>query len=119
MEHGHNQTSFEDAEVSKHDRSAVAPVSVEAGAGCETMPIPPDCERIPGSDVIAGATDAGWETMSISPDRAHIPGDGVAAGTPGPNRETMPIPSDYERVPGTNGDAGDPSFVRFYFDDDI
>ena len=127
--------------ISEHGRSAVAHVSVGADAGWETMPIPPDCERVPSASVVAGSpdtgretmpippdwervpdfgvtagvTDVGWETISIPPDQAHIPG----AGAPGPDRETMPIPSDCERVAGNEGDAGDPFFVRFCIDDGI
>ena len=147
LEHAHNQTSFQDAVVSEHGRSAVAYVRVDADACWETMPIPPDCERVPsagvvagspdacrettpipippdcervpGSGITAGVTDAGWETMSIPPDYTHIPGAGVAAGAPGPDRETVPIPSDCERVPGNAGNADDPFFVRFYVGDGI
>ena len=145
MEHAHNQTTFQDAVVFVHGRSAVAHVKVDADAGretmpispdCErvpsagavagspdasrkTMPIPPDCERDPGSGITAGVTDAGWETMSIPLDYIHKPGAGVATGAAGPDRETMPIPPDCERVPGNDSDAGDPFFVRFYVDDGI
>ena len=138
-----NQTSFQDALVSKHARSAFAYVFVYANAGWETlpispdfervpsasvvagslgpgretMPIPPDCEHVPGSGVTASATDAGWESISIPPDRIHVPGAGIAAGAPDP--EIMLIPSDCERVTGTIGDAGDLFFVRFYVDDSI
>ena len=145
MENTHNQTSFQDAVVSEHGRSAVAHVRVDADAGWETIPIPPDCERVPragvvasspdasretipippdcervpGSGITTGVTDAGWETMSIPPDYTHIPGAGIAAGAPGPDRETMPIPSDCECVPVSGGDASDPFFVRFYVDDGI
>ena len=145
MEHAHNQTSFQDAVVSEHGKSDVAYVRVDADTGWETMPIPPDCERVPssgvvtgspdagretmsippdcqrvrGSGITAGVTDASWETMSIRPDCTHIPGAGVAAGAPGPDRETMPIPSDCERVPGNGSDAVDPFFVRFCVDDGI
>ena len=75
------------------------------------MPIPPDCERVPGSGVTAGATDALSETMST-----HMPGAGVAGVAIDPYRETMTILPDCERVSGTHGDAGDPFFVRFYIE---
>ena len=129
--------------VSEHSRSAVANVNTDADAGCETMPIlpdcervpcpgivagspdagretvliPPDCERVSGSGVTAGVTDAGLEAMSIQPDYAYIPGASFAAGAPGSDWKTMPIPSDCLRVPGTGGDAGDLFFVWFYVDD--
>ena len=146
LEHAHNQTSFKDVIVSEQGRSAVvAHVRVDADAGWETMPIPPDfehvpsagvvagsrdagretmsippdCEHVPGSSITAGVADAGWETVSIPPDCTHIPGAGVAAGAPGPDRETMPIPSNCEHGPGNGGDTGDPFFVglrrRWYF----
>ena len=83
------------------------------------MPIPPACERVPGSGITAGVTDAGWEMRSIPPDFTNIPGIGVAAGAPGSDRETMPTPSDCKRVPGNGGDAGDIFFVKFYVDDGI
>ena len=76
------------------------------------MLIPPDCERVPGSGVTAGATDALSETKST-----HMPGAGVAGVAIDPYRETMTILPDCERVSGTHGDAGDPFFVRFYIED--
>ena len=94
-------------------------VAVSPDTGRETMPIPPDGERVPGPGVTAAATDAGWETMSIPPDHAHIPGAGDAAGTPGSDREMIPISSDCERVPGTGGVASNPFFERFYVYDGI
>ena len=145
LEHAYNQTSYQHAVAFEHGRSAVAHVSVDADAGWETMPIPPDCQRVPstgviagnphanrekmaipldcervsGSGITAGDTDADWETISIPPDCIHITDIGVATGAPGPDWETMSIPSDCERVPGNGGDIGDPFFVPFYVDDGI
>ena len=88
--------------VSEHGRSAVAHARVDADAGWETMPIPPDCERVPSADGVVGSLDAGREMMPIPPDCERVPG---SAGAPGPDRETMPIPSDCERLPCNGGDA--------------
>ena len=80
VEHANNQTSFQDVVVSEHDKSAVH-ASVDADAGWETMPIPPDCKRVPSSSVVAGGSpDAGRETMRIPPDCERVPGSGVTAG---------------------------------------
>ena len=124
LEYAHNQTSFQNATVSEHGRSAGGHVRVDVDAGRETMPVPPNCERVPSAGVVAGSPDAGretipippdcerepdsgstasvtdtdWEMMPIPPDRTHTLGAGVAAGTPGPDRETIPISSDYERL---------------------
>ena len=119
LEHAHNQTSSEDPMVSELGRSYVEHVSADADAGLETIPILPDCERVPDSRVTGGAPDVGWETIRIPSDRTHIPDSGVAAGASGVDRETLPIPSDAERAPGTGGDTGDPFFVRLYVDDSI
>ena len=84
----------------------------------DTMPITPDCKRMPESSGVAAA-NAGTKMISIPPDRANISGAGVATGAPGPGRETMPIPSDCERVPGTGGNSGDLFFMRLYVKDDF
>ena len=65
LEHAHNQTSFRDVMVSGHGRSAIAHVSVDADAGWETMPIPPDCKCVPSAGVVAGSPGAGMETLPI------------------------------------------------------
>ena len=113
---------------------------MDANAGGETMPSPPDCERVPSAGVVAGSPDAGRVTMpippncervpdsgisagvtnagiSIPPNRIHILGVSVATDTPDLDRENMPIPLHCERVPANGGDSGDPFFVRFYVDD--
>ena len=117
LEHAYNQTSSQDAVVSRHGRSDVAHAGADAdsdwetmsippdrervpsagavagspGAGRETMPIPPDCKRVPGSGVTADATDGGSEMMSLSPDRTHKPGAGVAAGDLRPGDDADPV----------------------------
>ena len=104
------------------DYERVPSTGVAAGypdADRQKLPIPPDCKHVPGSGITADVADAGWETISTAPDYTRIPDAGVAAGAPGPDQETMSIPSDCERVLGNGGDAGDPFVVRFYVDDSI
>ena len=105
------------------DCERVSSASVVTGspdAGTEMIPIPSDCERVPGSGFTAGVTeDAGWETISTPPDSTHIPGASVAAGAPGPDRETMSILSYCESVPGNGSEADDPFLVGFYIDDGL
>ena len=104
------------------DYERVPSTGVAAGhpdADRQTMPIPPDCKHVPGSGITADVADAGWGTISTAPDYTRIPDADVAAGAPGPDPETMSIPSDCERVLGNGGDAGDPFVVRFYVDDSI
>lgn len=54
MEHAHSNTSCRDAVVFEQGRAAVAHVRVNAETEREVMPIPPDCERVPGSGGGAG-----------------------------------------------------------------
>lgn len=54
LEHTHNHTSFQDAVISEHERSAVPHASVDADAGWEKTPIPPYCERVRGTSGDAG-----------------------------------------------------------------
>ena len=83
LEHVHIQTSFQDAVVYEYARSAVvALVSVDANAGWETMPIPPDCERVPSAGVFAGSQPTSRETMQIPPDCERVPGSGVTSASP-------------------------------------
>ena len=73
LEHARNQTSFQDVVVSKRDRSTVVKVSADADTDWETMPIPPDYERVPKAGVVAGSPDTGGKTMPIPPDYDRVP----------------------------------------------
>ena len=65
---------FQETEASEHGRSAVAHVSADAGVSWATMPILPDCERVPSAGVAVGSPDAGGETMPIPSDCERVPG---------------------------------------------
>ena len=63
-----------------------------ADVGWKTMPIPPDCERVPKAGVVVGGPNAVRETMPFPLDCKRVPYSGVTAGATHAGWETMSIP---------------------------